>query len=105
NCRVGRSRASGCPRTHKIAVSASTRRGPRTALTLERQHNDLVSALRSVLYEFGHPVPRGIGHLNRIEAMVEAENSDLPELVRDECRDILLQIAERTQLARLLNGE
>ncbi|MGV1988671.1 hypothetical protein ACQZ5N_18800 [Agrobacterium sp. 22-221-1] len=57
---------------------------------LERQHNDLVSALRSVLYEFGHPVPPGIGHLNRIEAMVEAENSDLPELVRDECRDILL---------------
>ena len=32
-----------------------------------------------------------------IEAMVEAENSDLPELVRDECRDILRQIAEKTQ--------
>ncbi len=29
--------------------------------------------------------------------MVEAENSDLPELVRDECRDLLLQIAEKTQ--------
>lgn len=29
--------------------------------------------------------------------MVEAENSDLPELVRDECRDLLLQIAKKTQ--------
>ncbi|MDI7865361.1 IS110 family transposase, partial [Rhizobiaceae bacterium n13] len=54
-------------------------------------------ALRSVLYEFGHPIPAGIGHLKRIEAMVEAENSDLPELVRDESRDLLLQIAEKTQ--------
>lgn len=29
--------------------------------------------------------------------MVEAENSDLPERVRDECRDLLLQIAAKTQ--------
>jgi transposase len=56
-----------------------------------------VNALRSALYEFGHPIPAGIGHLKRIEEMVEAENSDLPELVRDECRDLLLQIAEKTQ--------
>lgn len=64
---------------------------------LVRQRTELVNALRSVLYEFGHPIPPGIGQLTRIEAMVEAENSDLPELVRDECRDILLQIAEKTQ--------
>lgn len=64
---------------------------------LLRQRTELVNALRSVLYEFGHPVPPGIGQLKRIEAMVEAENSDLPELVHDECRDILLQIVEKTQ--------
>ncbi|MCO5149272.1 MULTISPECIES: IS110 family transposase [unclassified Shinella] len=64
---------------------------------LVRQRTELVNALRSALYEFGHPIPPGIGHLKRIEAMVEAENSDLPELVRDECRDLLLQIAEKTQ--------
>ena len=56
-----------------------------------------MNALRSVLYEFGYPIPPGIAQLTRIEAMVEAENSDLPELVRDECRDILRQIAEKTQ--------
>ncbi len=64
---------------------------------LVRQRTELVNALRSALYEFGHPIPAGIGHLKRIEEMVEAENSDLPELVRDECRDLLLQIAEKTQ--------
>lgn len=64
---------------------------------LVRQRTELVNALRSALYEFGHPIPPGIGQLTRIEAMVEAENSDLPELVRDECRDLLLQIAEKTQ--------
>lgn len=64
---------------------------------LVRQRTELVNALRSVLYELGHPIPPGIGQLTRIEAMVEAENSDLPELVRDECRDLLLQIAEKTQ--------
>ena len=64
---------------------------------LVRQRTELVNALRSVLYEFGYPIPPGVVQLTRIEAMVEAENSDLPELVRDECRDILLQIAEKTQ--------
>ena len=54
---------------------------------LVRQRTELVNALRSVLYEFGHPIPPG--QLTRIEAMVETENSDLPELVRDECRDLL----------------
>lgn len=64
---------------------------------LVRQRTELVNALRSVLYEFGHPTPPGIGHLKRIEAIIETENSDLPELVRGECRDLLLQISEKTQ--------
>jgi len=64
---------------------------------LVRQRTELVNALRSVLYEFGHPTPPGIGHLKRIETIIEDKNSDLPELVRDECRDLSLQIAEKTQ--------
>lgn len=64
---------------------------------LVRQRTELVNALRSALYEFGHPIPPGTGQLTRIEAMVEPENTDLPELVREECRDLLLQIAEKTQ--------
>lgn len=41
-----------------------------------RQRTELVNALRSVLYEFGHPTPPGIGHLKRIEAIIETDNSD-----------------------------
>src|SRR5690606_21027193 len=48
---------------------------------LVHQRTDLVNALRAVLYEYGHIVPQGIGHLKRIEAILEGANSDLPELV------------------------
>lgn len=64
---------------------------------LVHQRTELVNALRSVLYEFGHPIPAGIGHLKRIETIIENDNSDLPELVREECRDLSRQIAEKTQ--------
>lgn len=64
---------------------------------LVRQRTELVNALRSALYEFGYPTPAGIGHLTRVEAVVEDGNSDLPELVREECRDLLLQVSEKTQ--------
>lgn len=56
-----------------------------------------VNALQSVLYEFGHRTPPGIGHLTRLEAIIEDKDCDLPELVREECRDLLRQIAEKTQ--------
>ena len=62
---------------------------------LVRQRTELVNALRAQLYEFGHTVPQGIGHLKRIEAIIEAPNSDLPLLVREECRELLEMIAER----------
>ncbi len=44
---------------------------------LVHQRTELVNALRAVLYEFGHIVPRGIGRIKRIETIVEAPNSDL----------------------------
>lgn len=63
---------------------------------LVHQRSELVNALRGVLYEYGHVVPHGIGHLKRIGAILEAEHSDLPVLVREECQDLLAQIAEKT---------
>jgi transposase len=63
---------------------------------LVHQRTELVNALRAQLYEFGHTVPQGIGQLKRIEAIVEATNSDLPLLVREECRELLEGIAETT---------
>jgi transposase len=63
---------------------------------LVRQRTELVNALRAALYEYGHTVPQGISHLKRIETILDAPDSDLPDLVRDECRDLLAQIAETT---------
>jgi len=40
--------------------------------------------------------PAGIGHLDRMTALIEDEASDLPALIREECRDLLAQIAEKT---------
>lgn len=63
---------------------------------LLHQRTELVNALRSVLYEFGHIVPKGIGHIEQIEAILKAPNSDLPALVREECQDLIEQISEKT---------
>ncbi|SFQ00006.1 IS110 family transposase [Tranquillimonas alkanivorans] len=63
---------------------------------LVHQRTELVNALRGLLYEFGHVVPQGIRHLTGIEAIIEDPAASLPDLVRDECRDILLQVSEKT---------
>ncbi|MFB8339739.1 IS110 family transposase [Brucella cytisi] len=60
------------------------------------QRTELVNALRAVLYEYGQVVPLGIGHVKRIEQMIEDDSIDLPEIVREECRDLLTQINEQT---------
>lgn len=63
---------------------------------LVHQRTELVNALRAVLYEYGHTIPQGMVHLKRIEALLDESNSDLPSLVREECRDLLAQIGEKT---------
>jgi transposase len=63
---------------------------------LVHQRTELVNALRATLYEYGHTVPQGIGHLKRIEAVLDGPHCDVPALVREECRDLLVQIAEKT---------
>lgn len=60
------------------------------------QRTELVNALRAVLYEYGHVFPAGIGHRKRIEALIEDSACDLPALIIAECRDLLAQIAEKT---------
>lgn len=63
---------------------------------LVHQRTEPVNALRACLYEYGHVVPQGIRQIKRIEEILEASNSDLPDLLREECRDLLEQIAEKT---------
>ena len=64
---------------------------------LVHQRTELVNALRSHLYEFGHTIPQGIGNIRHIETIIDGAGCDLPALVREECRDLLKQIAEKTQ--------
>jgi len=63
---------------------------------LVHQRTELVNALRACLYEFGHIVPQGIHQLGRIQGILDEPNSDLPELMREECGDLMKQIAEKT---------
>jgi transposase len=63
---------------------------------LVHQRTELVNALRAVLYEFGCTVPKGIGHIRGLEALLEDPDVELPALVREECRDLIAQIAEKT---------
>ncbi|WP_245278382.1 hypothetical protein [Ensifer aridi] len=60
------------------------------------QRTELVNALRAVLYEYGQVIPQGIAHIKRIEAIIENAEIGLPELVQKECRDLLVQISEKT---------
>lgn len=63
---------------------------------LVHQRTADVNALRALLYEHGHVFPVGIRSLNRMTALVEDEASDLPALIREECQDLLAQIAKKT---------
>lgn len=63
---------------------------------LVRQRTELVNALRAGLYEYGHAVPQGIHQIKRIEEILDAPNSDLPDLMREECRNLLEQIVEQS---------
>lgn len=63
---------------------------------LVRQRTEDVNALRSLLYEHGHVFPIGLGALGRMQALVADDRSDLPLLLREECQDLLAQIAEKS---------
>ena len=82
------------PKTEEQQVRAMLFRGRER---LVRQRTDLMNALRSVLYEFGHVFPVGRVHLNRIAALLKDPDCGLPKLVIEECDDLLKQIAEKTE--------
>ena len=63
---------------------------------LVHQRTADVNALRALLYEHGYVFPIGMRHLNRMTALVEDGTVDLHALIRDECLDLLAQIAEKT---------
>jgi len=64
---------------------------------LVHQRTEQVNALRSMLYGYGYVIPQGIGHIRRIEEILNDPSCDLPEIVREECRDLLDQIAGNTK--------
>jgi transposase len=68
----------------------------RTREQFVNQRTETINALRSHLYEFGYVAPQGIGHLPRLEDVIEDPNTDLPQLARDICRELLGQIAQLT---------
>lgn len=55
-----------------------------------------VSALRALFYERGHVLPVGMSHLARMTPFVPDKTSKLHALTREECLDLLVQIAEKT---------
>ena len=52
--------------------------------------------MRALLYEHGYVFPIGMRYLDRMTALVDDETSDLPALIREECQDLLAQIAQKT---------
>jgi len=75
----------------------------RTREQLVRQRTDLINALRAHLYEYGYIVAQGIGHLGRLEEILNEPNSELPELVRELGRVLLEQIAGKTEAVQGLD--
>jgi transposase len=68
------------------------------------QRTELVNALRASLYEYGHVIPQGIRQIKQIAEILEAPNSDLPDLMREECRDMVEQIGEQTNRINARTG-
>jgi len=64
---------------------------------LVHQRTELVNAVRACLYEYGYIVPQGINNVGKIVDILDAPSSDLPDLMQEECRDLLEQIAEKTE--------
>ncbi|MGY8685241.1 hypothetical protein Q2941_47020 [Bradyrhizobium sp. UFLA05-153] len=58
------------------------------------QCTEVINALRAYSYEFGDIAPQGIRHLRRLSEIVEDDNMELPDLVRDICRGLPDQIAQ-----------
>ena len=60
------------------------------------QRTELINALRAHMHEFGYVAPKGIGKLGGLEEIIEDENTELPDIVRELGRDLLEQIGQLT---------
>jgi transposase len=74
----------------------------RTREQFVNQRTEAINALRSHLYEFGYVAPQGIGNVARLEEVIEDPSSDLPQVARDICRELLDQIAHLTTRIHVL---
>ncbi len=72
----------------------------RTRERLMHQRTELVNVLRSILYEHGLTFPNGFDHVARIKAALEDPDVAISPAVRDECLDLIDQIAEKTDRIR-----
>jgi len=63
---------------------------------LVRQRTELVNALRATLFEFGFTLPQGPAAMKRAKELLDDPTVDLSDLVVTECRDMLCQLAEKT---------
>jgi transposase len=68
----------------------------RTREQFVNQRTESINALRSHLCEFGHVAPQGIDHLRRLQKIVEDDQTNLPDLAREICRELLGHIAQVT---------
>ena len=59
---------------------------------LLKQRTDVINSVHSQLQEFGYVAPQGIGHLRRLEDVLEDPLTELPALARL-CRELLHHIA------------
>lgn len=64
---------------------------------LVKQRTELINALRSYLFEFGHVIPKGPRNLRRVAELIADETTSLPQEVRDICRDLLDEIGRKTE--------
>lgn len=64
---------------------------------LVKQRTELINAIRSYLFEFGHVIPKGPRHLRRAAELVADETEPLPDEIREICRDMLDEIGRKTR--------
>ena len=67
--------------------------------------SSLVERLRACLYEYGRVVPQGIRQLKQVQEILNAPGSDLPDLMKEESRALLEQIAEQTERINARTGK
>jgi transposase len=77
----------------------------RTRAQFIRQRTEAVNALRAHLYEFGYIAPIGVQNVKQLVAIVEADTSELPALVRFSCRELIEQITRLTERLAVLDKE